>query len=283
MSQANLFNFSKEAPNHGQTAADRGEKSKTKPWIKKPGRLFDPSSNEPFKLSRTKIENFIKCPRCFYLDRRLGVAQPPGFPFSLNAAVDHLLKKEFDAHRAKGSQHPLMQQYQLDLIPFNHPKMDVWRENFKGVEFFHQPSNFTIFGAVDDLWVNSQGELSVVDYKATSKDTEVTLDADWQQSYKNQVEIYQWLLRRNDFLVSDTAYFVYVNGKRDRTAFDGRLEFDVKLIAYHGCDSWVEKTILEAKKCLLGDNLPEPAPDCEYCTYRQQANMAENKAKTVIS
>ena len=70
--------------------------------------LFDPASPAPFKLSRTKLDLFLNCPRCFYLDRRLGVAQPPGFPFSLNSAVDKLLKKEFDAHRAAGTPHPLM-------------------------------------------------------------------------------------------------------------------------------------------------------------------------------
>ena len=30
------------------------------------------------------------------MDRRLGIAQPPGFPFNLNSAVDNLLKNEFD-------------------------------------------------------------------------------------------------------------------------------------------------------------------------------------------
>ena len=58
--------------------------------------LFDPTSKEPFRLSRSKIDLFISCPRCFYQDRRLGVAQPPGYPFNLNSAVDTLLKKEFD-------------------------------------------------------------------------------------------------------------------------------------------------------------------------------------------
>ncbi|MEK7077575.1 MAG: hypothetical protein AAB928_00560, partial [Patescibacteria group bacterium] len=58
--------------------------------------LFNPDSKTPFRLSRSKIDLFLNCPRCFYLDRRLGVAQPPGYPFALNSAVDKLLKKEFD-------------------------------------------------------------------------------------------------------------------------------------------------------------------------------------------
>lgn len=63
--------------------------------------LYNPKSKEPYKLSRSGIELFMACPRCFYIDKRLGTGRPPGFPFSLNSAVDNLLKKEFDALRAK--------------------------------------------------------------------------------------------------------------------------------------------------------------------------------------
>src|SRR5437867_3759517 len=81
------------------------------------------------KLSRSKIEDFLRCPRCFYLDRRLGISQPPGFPFNLNSAVDLLLKKEFDIHRGKGTAHPLMKSYGINAIPLSHPELDRWREN----------------------------------------------------------------------------------------------------------------------------------------------------------
>ena len=73
--------------------------------------LYDPKSSEPFKLSRSKIDLFLECPRCFYFDRRLGVGRPPGFPFALNSAVDHLLKLEFDIHRKDGTKHPLIEKY----------------------------------------------------------------------------------------------------------------------------------------------------------------------------
>lgn len=41
-------------------------------------KLYDPASSAPFALSRSKVELFLDCPRCFYLDRRLGVARPSG-------------------------------------------------------------------------------------------------------------------------------------------------------------------------------------------------------------
>lgn len=233
-------------------------------------KLYEPNSQEYFKVSRSKIDLFVECPRCFYLDRRVGVSRPQGFPFNLNSAVDLLLKKEFDIHRKQKTPHPLMDSYGIEAVPFEDKRMDEWRENFVGVQAFHKPTNFLVFGAVDDLWVNKQGELIVVDYKATSKDGEVGLDAEWQGGYKRQMEVYQWLLRGNDLKVSDTGYFVYANGKRDREAFEGKLEFDIKLISYTGSTDWVEETLEKMKKCLDGD-LPKCSPNCEYCKYVAEA------------
>ncbi len=62
-------------------------------------KLFNTKSIEAFPLSRSKIDLFLQCPRCIYLDRKLGISQPSGAPFTLNNAVDVLLKKEFDTHR----------------------------------------------------------------------------------------------------------------------------------------------------------------------------------------
>ena len=58
--------------------------------------LYDPKDTKPFRLSRSRLDVFLNCPRCFYLDRRLGIDRLPGFPFALNNAVDKLLKLEFD-------------------------------------------------------------------------------------------------------------------------------------------------------------------------------------------
>lgn len=238
--------------------------------------IYDGKSKEPFKLSRSKLELFTECPRCFYIDRKLGVGRPEGPPFTLNKAVDELLKKEFDIHRKKGEAHPLMKEYKIDAIPFAHEDMNKWRENFVGVQYLHEPTNLIITGAVDDVWISDKKELIVVDYKATSTSKEITLDEEYRQGYKRQMEIYQWLLRQNGFKVSDTGYFVYVNGKIDREAFDARLEFDVKILSYTGSDSWVEKTILGAHKCLNGEKLPEPNFNCNYCAYFKARKVAEN-------
>lgn len=231
-----------------------------------------------WRLSRSKIDLFMECPRCFYIDNRLGTARPPGFPFNLNSAVDHLLKKEFDIHRAGKTTHPLMKQYGVDAVPFQHESMDVWRENFKGVEHQHKATGFTVSGAVDDIWVRPNGELIIVDYKSTSKDEEITaLDQDWHDGYKRQMEVYQWLFRTQGFKVSNMGYFVYANASKDRKAFDGKLEFDVTLVPYEGNDSWIEGVLKKIKVCLDSSEIPEVGAECDYCAYRKAARDVQQE------
>ena len=248
--------------------------------------LFDPQSKQPFTISRSGIDLYIKCQRCFYMDKRLGTGQPPGYPFTLNSAVDKLLKKEFDGHRAKGTAHPLMKAYGLDAVPFNDPRMDEWRDALKrGIQYFDPKLNMVIRGGIDDVWVNPQGELIIVDYKATAKNGEVSLDAEWQDGYKRQMEIYQWLFRKNGFKVSPTGYFVYCNGNTDKAAFDAKLEFDIKLIPYTGDDSWVEEAINNLHKCLEQDKLPGARVGCVFCAYcgaRAQRERAAGPAKASL-
>lgn len=235
--------------------------------------LYEPGSGEPFRLSRSKIDLFLECPRCFYLDRKLGVGRPPGYPFALNSAVDALLKQEFDVYRAKGANHPLIEKYGIDARPVAHKDLNKWRHNFTGVQHLHEPTNFLITGAIDDLWQNSKGEYIVVDYKATAKTEEITeLNKDWHRGYKRQMEIYQWLLRRNGYSVSDTGYFVYCNGIADAEAFDQKLEFRVNLIPYKGGDGWVEKAIADIYECLNNEEIPQSHPDCDYCSYVSAVN-----------
>ncbi len=250
---------------------------------------YKPGQTTAFKLSRSKIELFTQCPRCFWLDIRLKIKRPDGPPFQINKAVDELLKKEFDGYRAQGQPHPLMVDHQIEALPYNHAELEKWRHNFTGVATLHEPTNLHLFGAVDDIWVNDAGQLHVVDYKATAKNNEVSLDADWQIMYKRQVEVYQWLLRQNGFDVSDTAYFVYTNGRLDLDGFYDRVEFRTKVIAYEGDCSWVEPTVLDMKACMDGD-MPKTGTaamggPCEYCSYaeaRTRLTLSEPKTYELL-
>jgi len=229
--------------------------------------LYDPLSDKPYKLSRSKLEMYLSCPRCFYIDRRLGVGRPSTPGYTLNMAVDELLKREFDQYRQWRRPHPIMEKHGIDAIPFQHDLIDQWRQNFTGVQYLDPDRNLLLFGAVDDLWLRSDGQILVVDYKATSTSSEITLDSEYRQAYKRQMEIYQWLLRKNGLPVASTGYFVYANALKNGDAFDGRLQFDILLLNYEGNDSWVNDTVDRAHRCLTGNTLPPSNPDCEYCAF----------------
>jgi len=248
--------------------------SKTPP---KHTRIYQKNSDTPFKISRSKIDMFLDCPRCFYLEARHGLKRPSTPPFTLNVAVDTLLKQEFDAHRAKGRKHPLQKKYKIDCLPVAHQNLNQWRHNFTGVQYLHPQTNFLVFGAIDDLWQDSKGKFVVVDYKATAKKEIVTelKEGGWHDHYRKQMEVYQWLLRHNGLKVSDTGYFVYCTGRPDKRAFDAKLEFAVVVFPYKGKDEWVEDSLLKIKKTLNSDKIPKSGLECEYCEYRERASEVE--------
>lgn len=252
--------------NHAHDSTQSGQRQRN---------LYRPSQTEPFKLSRSRIENFVQCPRCFYLDRRLGVEPPSGPPFNINSAVDLLLKKEFDEYRELGRPHPVMEAFGVSAVPLKHEKMDTWRNAFQGIQYLHEETGLLVFGGVDDLWVSPEGKWIVVDYKATSINGTVSLEDAWKSAYKRQMEIYQWLFKKNNFPVSDTGYFVYCNGIRSRSRFDNRVEFDTVVLPYEGNSDWVEGALKKIFKCLNSETIPKASETCGFCRYRQAAKRCE--------
>jgi CRISPR/Cas system-associated exonuclease Cas4 (RecB family) len=228
------------------------------------------------KISRSKIELYTECPKCFYLDVKLSVKRPSIPGYTLNSAVDELLKKEFDILRKNKETHELMDKFNVNAVPFQHEKLDEWRHNFTGVRITHE-TGLTIFGAVDDLWINPDGELHVVDYKSTSTDEEISLDSEYKQTYKRQAEIYQYLLENSGFKVSNTAYFVFANALKTPERFDSKLNFEMQIISYNGDRGWVNQRILDIAKTLESQELPLPGENCKYCNYVHEYN---NKSQT---
>lgn len=245
--------------------------------------LFDPNSKDPYKLSRSKIDLFMQCPRCFYLDRRLGIPRPSIPSFTLNNAVDFLLKKEFDLLRVNGEAHALMKQYKIDAIPFKHAEMDRWRENFKGKEYHERENNFIVVGAVDDLWQNSKEELLVVDYKATSTERTISLDDEYKDAYKRQMEIYQWIFRNSGYKVSRTGYFVFANAGKTAAKFDGKLEFVMSIIPYTGSTEWIFPTLQKIRTLLASDTIPDFTFGCSHCDFVRNQTRRPKKEETSAS
>lgn len=226
-----------------------------------------------WKLSRSKIDLFFECPRCFYLDNVLGTKRPSMPSFNLNIAVDELLKKEFDTHRKAGTRHPLMEQYKINAIPFEHEMMETWRDPFVGIMHTHKPTGLVVSGGVDDIWVTPEGKLIIVDYKSTSKEGRIEAlgDSPWETQYTRQLGVYRWLLEQNGFEVEEIGHLVYANASKDEPSFDNKLVFETTLIPVATDVTWIEPTLADIKACLDQKGLPKYGQDCEYCQYREAA------------
>ena len=237
------------------------------------GSIYQRGSNEIFKISRSKLSNFIDCERCFYLERVKGLKDPSMPGWALNSAVDELLKKEFDHYRKLQKPHPFIVQNKLQFIPFQHEKIDYWRDALRGgISFLDENTNLEIHGGVDDIWLDkNKEELVVVDYKAQSKEGVVEkedyLENKYHQCYKIQMDIYVYILRKMKFKVSDTAYFLVCNGLKTPEKFEATLHFDLTLVPYTTDTSWVKNKIVEMKKVLDAKDVPQINKNCEKCMF----------------
>ena len=251
----------------------KGELAEVTPLRSRKGSVYIKGTNEKFKISRSKFSSFLDCKRCFYLDRVKGL-KDPGMPgWSLNIAVDELLKKEFDLLREQRKPHPIFKKHNLNLVPFQHEKMDHWRNSLTGgISYLDEDTNIEIHGGVDDIWYDlDKEELVVVDYKAQSSNTEVEtksyLESIYHQGYKVQMDIYVHILRKMGFKVSDTSYFYVCNAEKSSDKFEGKLNFTVTLVPYVTDTSWVQDNINDMKKTLELDSVPEINKSCEKCMY----------------
>jgi hypothetical protein len=230
-------------------------------------------SSFEFRLSRSKLELFLICSRCFYLEYKIGIKRPEKYSLSLYNTVDEKLKKEFDLYRDARRPHPIMRQNGIYALPYAHPQLDQWRDRYTGLQYKVPNTNIILTGAIDDLWIDLKtNEVIVVDYKATSSNGSININTSEQGANRRQMEIYQYLLRMNNEEVSSTAYFVFCNGKNDGTLFNNQLQFDLSLVPYVVEDdcSWVLEMAVKAYECLQSDGVPKPTTDCKYCCYTRQ-------------
>lgn len=245
--------------------------------------IYTPNQADVFSVSRSKVADFRKCRRCFYLDRVRGLQRPSTPGWSLNATTDLLLKKEFDKCREKQIPHRIMEVHGLThVVPFKHEEMDKWRDSLRhGLSVRFKSTNIILKGGVDDIWWDTKArKLVVVDYKSQASSTRVTVEnyllPTYRKSYAEQMDFYAYLLQEMGFEVSETAYFYVCNANRDAEAFGGNLNFHESLVPYAWNDTWVEPTIGEMIQVMNSTEVPGGNPSCENCAYgRQQLELLD--------
>ena len=242
--------------------------------------IYKPNQKEDFKLSRGKFSDFLSCPRCFYMDRVLGLAEPSMPGWALNSATDELLKKEFDECREKQIPHRIFKDYGLDcVVPFKHEEMDAWRDSMRrGLMHRFEDSNIILSGGVDDIWQDTKTqELIIVDYKSRAGNEAVKAESYlagvYHQGYKIQMDFYNYLLQGMGYKTSPTSYFLVVNADKTVNGFHGNMKFSETLIPYKNDISWIATKVRDMINVMNQKTIPDSHESCENCAYtRERAN-----------
>ena len=237
--------------------------------------------NELRQLSWSNVDLFLQCHRCFYNNVLFGIKRPgpDAESFKLSKTVEEQLKKEFDIVRGL-RRHKIMIDNKIDAMPLDHPLLTIWRNsNYgkDGIRFYDNNLNITLFGAIDDMWINPAGELIIVEYKTTSTMPSAIIQQNpWYENFRRQLSFYAWLFKMNGYPVSGRGYFIYCNGLQAETSSTNNLlAFEITPSSCLIDDSWIEQTIKKAIDCLNQTEAPKKTIICKFCDFALKASPSK--------
>ena len=211
-------------------------------------------------LSQSKLSLFLECPRCFWLDVK-GIKKRPSSIFpSLPSGMDSILKKYFDEFRCKNCLPPELEGKLKGHLFNDMEKLEVWRNNFKGLQYVDEESGIGLMGALDDLFVDDEEFNIPLDFKTRG----FPLKEDTHQHYQHQVDIYCFLLDVNGNKTREFACLLFFYPLKVDS--DGKVIFKSELVKIWTSKENGKKLFMDAIEVLLGEE-PECSEGCPYCNW----------------
>ena len=208
------------------------------------------------KLSRSKLDLFVNCPRCFWMELR-GKSPPIDMPMGLYNVLDSVQKQYYDKHRKDGLP-PLLRKE----IPFKLADIGLVEKLRSGIHFKDDRLNATLWGKMDDCFVDDKGRLVVMDNKTSSSGR----NEDYEEGYKLQLDTYAFLLIKNGFKVGPAGYLIYYIPKKDSDIGKGVM-FDIEPSRIRLDPGRIEGVFEDAVKIARKEEPPEHHHECEMCTW----------------
>ena len=212
-----------------------------------------------FKLSPSSLNLMKECSRCFWLDKHKVWKRPNGIFPSLPSGMDSILKVHFDNFRDKGELPPEIRDHHhtKGLKLFDEPELlKSWRNNLKGIRWEDEDGNI-LFGAVDNILIKGK-KLIVLDYK--TKGFAIKDETEAGDYYQNQLDFYNFLLRKNGYETEDYAFLIFYYPKHVNET--GEVIFENLLARREVNIKNAEKIFEEAIKLLNGKC---PKESCDWC------------------
>ena len=213
-----------------------------------------------YKLSPSSINLMVDCPRCFWLTQHKVWKRPETIFPSLPSGMDKVLKGHFDKFMEKGELPP-------ELCHNNHCSglklfkdkelLNLWRNNFKGISWTDKGGNI-LHGAIDNLLINGK-KIIVLDYKTRG----YPCKDDTHEHYQLQLDVYNFLLRKNGYETEDYAFLLFYHPKE--VLENGNIVFNTDLKKMKVDIKKAEEMFNKAIN-LLNDECPKES--CKWCERR---------------
>ena len=219
----------------------------------------------PYKFSPSSLSLLKDCPRCFWLHFNKNIKRPEGIFPSLPSGMDRILKAHFDSYRDKNQLPPELKELDENIRLFDNKELlEEWRNNRKGVQWTDKEGNL-FKGAVDNILTKGK-RLIVLDYKTRG----FPLKEDTHEHYQDQLDIYNLLLRKNNYETEDYSYLLFYHPNKVNE--DGNVVFHTNLIKMKISIKNAENIFKGALKVLEGKT-PEAKEECAYCRWAEELNQ----------
>jgi len=173
--------------------------------------------------------------------------------------MDKILKTHFNKFMEQGKMPPELcgNSECTDMKLFdNHELLAIWRSNFKGIQWEDKKGNI-LRGAVDNILMKGK-KLIVLDYKTRGYE----LKEDTAKHYQDQLDIYNFLLRKAGYETEDFAFLLFYVPREVLST--GEVLFDTTLKKMKIDVKNAERIWREALEVLDGD-CPEKNDECAWC------------------
>lgn len=219
-----------------------------------------------YQFSPSSLWLLQDCPRCFWLRFRKGVKRPRGIFPSLPSGMDKILKEYYGGFIDKGGLPPELEEG--GMLPetvrmfSDKAKLRVWQHNFRGIRWKDKDGN-RFMGAVDSLLRDREnGKLIVLDFKTRG----YPLKEDSHEYYRNQMDIYNLLLRKNGYETEDFSLLAFYHPIRAGEGCEIKFQADIVRLKV---DTENARGIFRKALEVVEGGKPEASETCEYCNWER--------------
>lgn len=214
-----------------------------------------------YRLSPSTLSLYSDCPRCFWLHFH-GLKRPDTIFPSLPGGMDRILKQHFDRYSKKGALPPELSMLKGQVRLFDDGGLlSDWTSSRRGLNYEDKGGN-ALRGAVDYILVKGS-KLIVLDFKTRG----FPVKEDTARYYQNQLDVYNFLLRKNGFETEDYSYLLFYHPHE--VAKNGKIDFVTDLVRISVYPSNAERLFSDAIAVLEGKK-PAADPECGFCKWGKE-------------